>query len=311
MALTLAEAGAQTNASPAEAAVISMFMQSSPILGMLPMHNIPGPSYTYRREIALPGIGWRAVNSSWTESTGVINPTTEHTFILGGEIKMDNYLMAYQNGPQLWAAQTKLKVQAASNEFDRSFLEGDDLVDPNGMVGLRRRLTGDQVILASASGATLTLAMLNQLIDAVIGPRSKKILLLNKTLRRKITDLVNAAGNSALISYTQGSYGAQNEEYAGVRLGVVETLGDQSTYLGFDEDPGDTTADTASIYCVYMDETQGVTGIYFGPNGKTLTVKRFGELEAEPRHMGRIEAFVGMAVKHPRAAARLRGINNA
>jgi hypothetical protein len=310
MALTLAEAGAQTNASPVEAAVIKMFMQTSPILGMLPFKTLGGPSYTYRKEVTLPGIGWRAVNSSWTESTGVINPTTEHTFILGGEIKIDNYLMAYENGSQLWAAQTAMKVQAASNEFDRSFLEGDDLVDPNGMVGLRRRLTGNQVILAGTNGATLTLAMLDQLIDRVIGTRAQKMLLMNKTLRRKVTSLVNAAGNSALISYTQSNYGIQNDTYAGVKIGVVETIGDESTYLDFDETTGSSNV-TASVYCVFMDETMGVHGLVMGQGGKTLSVKRFGEQEAEPRHLGRLEFFPGMAIKHGRSAARLRGILNA
>lgn len=310
MALTLAEAGAQTNASPVEQAVIKLFMQSSPILSMLPMKGLSGPSYTYRREVALPGIGWRAVNQSWTESTGVLNPLTERTFILGGEIKVDNYLMAYENGPNLWAAQTAMKVQAASNEFDRAFLEGDDLVDPNQLVGLRRRLTGNQVIVAGTNGATLTLAMLDQLIDKVIGTRAQKLILLNKTLRRKITSLVNAAGNSALISYDQNSYGIQNERYASVKLGVIETLGDESTYLDFDETTGSSNV-TASIYCVFMDEAMGVTGLYTGQGGKTLTVKRFGEQEAEPRHLGRLEAYFGMAIKHGRSAARLRGVLNA
>lgn len=310
MALTLADAGAQTNASPVEAAVIKMFMQSSPILGRLPMKALRGPSYTYRKEIALPNIGWRAVNSSWTESTGVINPTTEHTFILGGEIKIDNYLMAYENGPQMWAAQTAMTVQAASNEFDRAFLEGDSLVDPNQIDGLRGRLTGGQVITAGTNGATLTLAMLDQLIDKVIGTRGQKLLLMNKTLRRKVTSLVNAAGNSALISYTQSSYGIQNDTYAGVPIGVVEIEGDESTYLDFDETTGSSNV-TASIYCVWMNEERGVTGLYMGQGGKTLSVKRFGEQEGEPRHLGRLEFFPGMAIKHGRAAARLRGILNA
>lgn len=310
MAVTLLEAAAtQGGYSAQEAAVIKMFTELNPIAEQIPMEKIDGRTYTYNRDIALPGIGWRAVNQPWTESTGVVNPFVERLMILGGEIKLDKFIEDTEpaRAPSEWQKQVRLKVQAASNEFSRAVFEGDDLVDPNQLVGFRRRLTGSQVILAGAGGATLTLAMVDTLIDLV--PFNPKVLYMNRTMRRKFTDKVNASSGAVRIDYDQDMFGRQQEKYAGVPIKIIETTGDASTILGFDEDPGDTVADTASIYCVaYGDEL--VHGIYNGKNGKSFSVEDFGELQSEPRRMGRMESYLGMCIEHPRAVARLRGVTN-
>lgn len=309
MALTLLDAAIQQRVDRLQMATVAMFAQASPLMERLPFRKIDGSALTYDVESALPGIAWRAVNSPYTESTGLINPTTERLKILGGEVKVDNFIINTQPSgvKDVKARQFAMKVRALANEWDRAFLEGDDLVDPNQMVGLRRRLTGAQVLLQAAGGGTLTLAALDQLIDLV--PFPDKVLLMNRTARRKVTTLVNAVGGSSLISYTQDTFGRQVRQYAEVPILVVETLGDASTYLDYDEDPGDGVSDTASIYCVAMGEGR-VEGIYNHAGGKMVDVKDFGEQQAEPRIMGRIEGNFGMAIYHPRAAARLRGITN-
>jgi hypothetical protein len=311
MAYSLLEASAIGGADPKETAVVELFMQNSPLMAELPFMSVQGRSYTYNQEVALPGVAWRAVNSPWPESTGVINPQTERSYILGGEVKVDNYLLETEpaGGVGLKTNAFRQKVQAASNEFDRSVLEGDQGVDPNQLVGLRRRLTASQVTLQAAGGGPLTLAQLNVMIDTVTGPDSKKLLLMNKTLQRKTTDLVNSFGGSVMLSMDTDKVGTKYTRYRGVRIGVVEQLGDASTYLDFDEDPGDGTSDTASIYCIYMDEADGMGAFYTGK--KTLSVKDFGEQQSEPRHLGRLEFFVGIYIKQARAAGRLRGITAA
>lgn len=311
MVFTMNEAVQYDGYNGLESGVIEMFAMTSPILEMAPIDSIAGDSITYRTETALPGIAWRGVNQSYTPSTGTINPTTERLFILGGEVELDNFIVDTQgagpNGVSVKAHQYSMKAQAASNGFDQAFFEGDDLTDINSMVGLRRRLTGNQVILAGAGGATLTLAMLDQLLDTV--PFADKVLFMNRTLRRKVTALVRAQTGSSYIEHTQDSFGRQVMTYADVPIRIIERKGDGSTMLDFDEDPGDNTADTASIYCVSF----GMDRVHLISNGsakKALKVQDFGEVQAEPKHMGRIEGYFGMAIKHGRAAGRLRAITN-
>jgi hypothetical protein len=307
VALTLIEAAIEYGIKGLQAGVIKMFAESTPIWELMPMQKIDGDTYTYAREVALPGIGWRGLNTSWPESTGVINPLVERLQILGGEVKIDDYLLETRpNGaPDLKATQFRMKSQAASNEFSRSFLEGDDLADPNQMVGLRRRLTGSQVITAGVNGATLSLDMLDELLDLV--PFENKVLFMNRYLRRVITKLITSAAGARQIQMGLNAFGEQVETYGGARLAIVELSGSGTTYLDFDETTGSSNV-TSSIYCVSFGDDR-VHGIYNnGDRGKLVSVKDFGELEAEPRHMGRLSMNVGMVVEHPRSASRLRGI---
>jgi hypothetical protein len=310
MPMTLMQAAIRGGGlSKGEIATISYFDRVSRVLEDLPFKKIDGKAYPYNIEAALPGVAWRDVNEAYSESTGVILPKVEQLHILGGDVFIDNFLWKTEpaNSPSLRAQEFELKAKALAIEFDRAFFEGDDLVSDKEMVGLRRRLTGGQVMLAGSGGATLTLAMLDQLLDLV--PFDGKILYMNRTLRRKVTSLVNAASGSARITYTQDVYGRQNTMYGEVPIRIIESQGDASTILDFDEDPGDATADTASIYVVApgMDR---IHGIYNG-NAKLVDVHLVAqEMESKPGLLGRIEGFYGMAIPHPRAAARLRGVTN-
>jgi hypothetical protein len=107
-----------------------------------------------------------------------------------------------------------------------------------------------------------------------------------------------------MISFTQDAFGKQQTAYAGTPIRVVMREDDASTMFGFDEDPGDATSDTASIYCVRFGSDY-VSGIQ---NSPLPSVKDFGEIQALPGHLGRIEWYCGVVVKHPRSASRLYGI---
>jgi hypothetical protein len=313
MALLLSEAVQFDGYNGLEAAVIKMFMMESPILEELPFVGIEGDSYTYRTEASLPSVEWRVINGTYSDSAGTINPKVERLFILGGEVKIDRFILATQGkgsrGVDIKAYQYRMKAQAMSNEFDTAFFEGDDLVNPNQMVGMRRRLTGGQVLLQGSGGAALTLAKLDQLLDTVVFPNKR--LYMNRTLRRKLTELVTTSGTGTSnyqITTDLDGFGRQITKYNGVPIRIVELKGDMSTILDFDEDPGDGASDTASVYCLAFGE-DAVHGLYNG-NNKVATVEDFGEQESAPVHMGRVEAYYGLCVKHGRGAGRLRGILN-
>jgi len=227
---------------------------------------------------------------------------------MGGEVKVDNFeVEVMSNLLNLKAEKFRMKSRQAAIKFSETFFEGDTAVDPYAFDGIRKRLTGNQKILAGTGGAALTLAMLDQLLDAVIGENGQKNLYMSPTLRRKVTALVRAQTGSSLITFTQDVFGRQQMAYAGAPIRIVRREDDGSTILDFDEDPGDAVSDTASVYCV-REGTDFVHGI---ANKSLPGVKDFGEVEAGPYHLGRIEWYCGIVVKHPRAAARLYGVLNA
>ena len=324
MALTLVEAMQEQRPDKLTGSLIWMFDYYSPVMKEIPQVRIDGRYYDYERVIALPSVAWRAVNSVYTESTGVTNPFREWLKILGGEAKIDTAIIktSPKGAVDLMKRQIDLKVQAAMNEYDRAFFEGSEQNSAYEMVGLRARCGGNQLILNASGGGALTIANLRQLIDAVPfatkqsegfrrGEGIRKVLYMNRTLRRKLDALIEAQTGSLRIEVTRDTFGDNVEMFGGAIIRVVEQTGDGSTILGFDEDPGDGASDCASIYCVaFGDEL--VHGIYNnGPGGELLDVKQFGETEAAPVHMTRFEGLYGLALDHPRCAARLHAITNA
>jgi len=172
MALNLVEA-AKTAANRGDmlaAGVIGTFARASGPMALLPIENIPGNSYSYNREGALPGIAFRGINESYTESTGVINPLSEALRIAGGDLDCDVALVK-MFGAERRAREVDMKAKALGQELSRALIKGDSEVNPREFDGLQKRLTGAQLIENNAgTGAALSLLNLDAAIDAVVNP---------------------------------------------------------------------------------------------------------------------------------------------
>lgn len=305
--VTLLEA-AKHSQDTLERAVTKIIVENSPVLEYLPMMTISGPAYRYNREQFLGTISFRGVNGTYTADAGIINPQAEFLVIMGGEVIIDKFEVdMMSNLINLKVEKFDMKARAAGIKFSETFFEGDTAIDNHSFDGIRKRITGNQHIQLASGGATLTLAHLDQLLDKVVGDNSGKVLWMNDTLRRKVTDLVRAQTGTGRIDYTQDSFGKQQEMYANATIRVVRREDDGSTILDFDEDDGMANLDTASIYCTR-------TGMQYlhGIQGMALpSVKDFMEIEAAPQHKGRIDWYCGLVAKHPRCMARLSRINEA
>ncbi|KKN16985.1 hypothetical protein LCGC14_0970390 [marine sediment metagenome] len=306
MDITLLEA-AKHSKDVLEASVSKIIVEASPVLEYLPQKTINGPAFRYHREASLGTVSWRGVGGTYTPDAGVINPLFEPLVILGGEIRIDNFeVKVMSNLLNLKAEKYRMKARQAGITFSETFFEGDTAVDPFQFDGLRKRLTGNQKILLTAGGGALTLAKIDELLDAVLGDGGDKVLWMSPTMRRKVTTLVRAVTGSGLINFTQDAFGKQQMAYAGTPIRIVRREDDGTSFFLYDEDPGDSVEDTASIYC-----TRFGTDYLHGIQSKSLpTVKDFGEVEAGPYHLGRIEWYTGLVLKHPRAAGRLYGITS-
>lgn len=298
--LTITEWG-KLNPDPLTSGVVEIFASENPVLASMPFINIAGNAYTYNREQTLPGVAFRGFNEGYQESTGVVNPLTESLTILGGDSDFDVAQIAMQTGDNdTRAIHDAMKSKAATLTWLRTFFDGDTSADPKSFDGLNRRLTGGQVISAGTNGGVITLEMLDELVDAVRGTPS--ILLLNKTLRRNIRQL---ARNSNALTITTDQLGREVEGYAGVPFGLIEEDETGAEILAFDETQG-TSNTTSSIYAVRF----GADTMH-GIQTKPIEVRDLGEVDDKPALRTRIEWYSGFVIKHPKAAARLKGVKAA
>lgn len=317
MAVTLPQA-ATLSQNNLQRGVIETFIQESVVLDRLPLMPIEGNAYAYNQEATLPGVAFRLVNEAYTESTGAFSQATESLVILGGDADVDQFIIQTRgNVNDQRASQTRLKVKAASYKFQDHFFNGDVAVDTKGFDGLKKRLTGAQIITTGTNGLPILgnggtdshtfFDNLDALIAAVPGLTGE-----NGAL------YANAAVRSKIIS-------------AGRRIGGVDQFREDATnkrvvtWNGIPVlDPGDNLAGTpilpftevqgassvaSSIYAVKFGQDEGdraVTGL----NNGGIQVRDLGELQSMPAMRTRIEFYCGLALFGGKGAARLRGVLN-
>ena len=213
MALTLIEAAkiAMGRDEALKATIMELYAKNSDIMMALPFENISGNALTFNREKTLPTIGFRAVNEAYTEGTGEVDNITESLAIAGGDLDVDKFLVD-TGGTDQRGIQEGLKIKALALSMTREMIKGDVTSTPKGIDGLQVRCTGDNVISNStaASGAALSLIKLDQLIDAVEDPTA---LIMNKTMRRRLTQAARSTSVGGYITYTLDAFGRRIAQY--------------------------------------------------------------------------------------------------
>jgi hypothetical protein len=312
MAVTLAQA-ALLSQNSLQRGVIETFVQESPVLDRLPLLTIQGNAYAYNEEATLPGVAFRSVNEAYTESTGTVNQKSESLVILGGDADVDRFIVQTRgNINDQRAVQTRMKVKAASYKFQDHFINGDVAVDPKGFDGLKKRLTGAQVLDAATNGMGPVAGGQDffDALDALIAQVNGQVdaLYMNKAVRSRIMSSGRRLGGTEWIMSSFAGEGIVKRipTYNGIPM-----LDIGQTAAGVDIIPQTETQGSSnvasSIYAVRFgqgEEDQAVTGL---TNGGVM-VDDLGQLQEKPAYRTRIEFYCGLAVFGGKAAARLRGV---
>jgi len=306
MALTLAE-GAKLSNDILLQGVVETIVKDSPILQELPFIEIVGNGLTYNQEKTLPSIDFYDVGDTWAESTPTFEQITANLKIMGGDADVDNFLKATRSNLQdLEAAVIELKAKALRRKFEETFIYGDATADPKQFDGLRKLIdtttASDQLIAAGASGATLTLSMLDELIDAVKGGKPD-MLLMSRRSRRKINVLVRAAGG--MMETDRDKWGNFTHLWDGILIGVNDWILDTHT-LSSSLEAGTTGGTCSTIYAVQLGE--GALCGLTAPGH--LTAEPIGSLETKDASRTRVKWYVSLALFSSIKAAALIGVQD-
>jgi hypothetical protein len=225
---------------------------------------------------------------------------------MGGDADVDNFLKATRSNIQdLEAAVVELKAKALKDKFEETFIYGE-ATSAKQFDGLRKLIDtptpSDQVIAIGTSGATLTLAKLDELIDAVKGGKPD-LLLMSRRSRRKINALVRAAGG--MIETDRDNWGNFIQLWDGIPIGVNDWILDTHVLSGSVETA--TTGGTCStIYAFQMGE--GALCGLTSPG--QLTVEPIGSLETKDASRTRIKWYCSLALFSSIKAAALIGVQD-
>ncbi len=312
MALTLAES-AKLSQDSLQRGVLETFVQESSVLDRIPLLPINGNAYAYNEEATLPGVEFRAVNSAYAESTGTVNQKTESLVILGGDADVDTFIVQTRgNLSDQRAFQTRSKVKAASYKYQDAFINGDTATDANAFDGLKKRLTGSQVISAGTNGTGPVAGghdffdSLDELVGAVAG--GPDALYANRGVISKIMSSARRLGGADFI--TEALTSKRVPTYNGIPLLDIGNKADGTPIIPQTETQGTATGTSSSIYAVKFgigEADQSVSGLTNGG----VQVKDLGELDSKPVFRTRIEFFCGLGVFGGNAGARLTGVLSA
>jgi HK97 family phage major capsid protein len=306
MALTLTEAEKLSNDVLLQG-VIETIIKESPVLQMLPFIQIQGNGLTYARESTLPSIAFYDVGDTWAESTPTFAQVTSTLKIMGGDADVDNYLRSTRsNINDLEAAVVEQKAKALRHTFEEYFVYGNSATSSKQFDGVRKLINtaaaSAQLVAAGATGATLTLTMVDELIDAVKGGKPD-LLLMSRRSRRKIQNLARAAGNNLQVG--QGVLGEQVQLYNGIPIGVSDWVLDTHTVAGSVE-TAVTGSTCSAIYALRFGE-----GALCGLSSpEMLQVERVGQLETKDATRHRIKWYVSLALFSTVTCAALIGVKD-
>lgn len=304
-AVTVGEAKKVTK-DTARKGILEIIEQNAPIVSALPWTPVDTMEYTFFREGELPSAGSRNINAGYTPSTGSIEKIGIPLKIIGGEFDIDQFLLDQAGDiDDLFGRQMSLRQKANAFHVEELIFEGNSLTTISAFDGLRTLISGGQLHTHSATGAVISLASLEAALDLVPGATH---LWMNRTLRTDLLGILNdptsGSGHPRVHYPGMDDMGKPVEMYGAARIMVVERMDDGSTILAFDEDPGDSTSDTASIYVARVADDA-----FHGCQGKRgpADSREIGEDWDEPRRKGRAEWYVNIAVEHPRCVCRSFG----
>lgn len=316
-AVTLAQA-ALLSQNDLQRGVLETFVQESVVLDRIPLMDVEGNAFAYDEEATLPGVEFRAVNAGYAESTGTVNQKTESLVILGGDADVDRFIVQTRgNLNDQRAIQTQMKVKAATYKFQDGFINGDVAVDANSFDGLKKRLTGAQIIDAATNGLPVLgasdadrhafLDALDLAIAQVSGPDNEKVIYTNSLIRNKI---YSSARRLLMANTERDDFGRTIQSYRGIPINDIGVKSDGSTLIiPQTETQGTAVGISSSIYIVRFgtsEADQAVTGLTNGG----VDVRDLGELETKPVYRTRIEFYCGLGIFGGNGAARLRGVLN-
>jgi len=313
--ITLAES-AELSQDQMYRGIVETFLKVSPMLQRYPFMEIEGNSLYIPREdpddmgnVGFVGVGGEIISSEagWTH-------TNFNLYQIFGQADVPGIVQKTRsNVVDQMAAQVKVKAKKMAYAFESQAIYGTEH-DAQGFAGLHSLTVAGQRLHASVTadtvGGPLTLHLLNQLVDLIMGGPAD-VILMNRAVRRRLSEFLAGKASYRTERDDYGNYfGIWNETPIVATDHIVQTEllvsdGTQGVYSAMTGGTG--TSATSSVFAIRFGEGDGLTGIQNGG----ITTEVFDRLESYSAVRTRLEWFVGQALYSPLAIARIDGVTDA
>lgn len=275
--------------------VIETIVKESQLLQLLPFLEVTGTAVTYNREATMPAAAFYEVGDTWAEATPTWTQVTAGLKIIGGDADVDNFVQqTYATPHDIEAEVIASRAKAVASAYLSGFYNGDSASDPKAFDGLTKAIPAAQTIAAGTNGGTLTLDMMDNLID-LVKPGKPDALLVSRRTRRRLSALRRTSGS--LMETDVDAFGQRAIFYDGIPLVVDDFISETQV-------KGTSAAVCTSVYAIKFGQGVGVMGLENGG----IQVETVGELETKDATRTRIKWYAGLGVFSELGVARIEGI---
>lgn len=287
---------------------VENMIRESDVMAAIPILPATNGKRAFMDIASLPSVGFRALNSAGTASSGTFNLREEDTFFIDEYIQVDRAIVD-RLGMEHRAKQEQLMSTALGQMFSQQLIKADRSATPSGPDGLQARCTILNTNLfnnsAASGGAALSLANLDALYWSV-NMRTHWI------FPRTLMPFMDAAArNNTLVNqtvaYAQDDFGRRIMKYKDLPILFGYEPDDTPDLLPMTEvAAGGGSAVTGSIYCVSFRD-----GGVYGIEQTSLSVIDEGLIVGQPYWSTHVKWDWGVAREHPRSVSRLTSITAA
>lgn len=248
------------------------FREQSDVLNMMGFSNAPTGNYSWTEELTLPTSEWVGISGTDPDaSKGTFQPHITSTSMMRGSIIADNVIerRATAQGSTTGTIARQARGLAKANTYlcELALFDGEPTTSAAQPQGLNSMLTltsgADKNLYyadnAGSAGASLTMDMLEDLVDAVRD--GANALLMSQPMRREVKKLYR--DQTQLIYSDEAAFTNKVMLFEGIPILIIGRGRARSEILGFDETVG-SDADCGSIYAVKFDQ-DGFFGIQDTP----------------------------------------------
>lgn len=299
MALLRVEAEKLSN-NDLEAGVIEEIIDKEDLLAVLPFMQVQGKAYVYNRENTISEGDFLDPNDTVNEAAATFTEITSKLRVLAGDVDVDKFLestMGDTNSQR--AIQIASKAKGMARKFRRTLALGDATGSPKEFDGVVNLVTAGQTMDAAVNGATISLSMLDELLDSV--PNGADVLMMRSGTIRALRALLRASGGLDPAQIMMENFGRPMLTHNGVPIIVND-------FLPVAETQGTSNVCT-SVYAMRLNEVDGLHGIYGGPNAG-IVVEDIGTVQNKDASRTRLKWYCGLALKSTQSLARLQGVTN-
>jgi hypothetical protein len=283
-----------------ERGVIEEIIDIDELFALLPFMYVNSKAYLYNRENTLTEADFLSPYDPVNEGGATFTEITTTLKIMAGDVDMDKFLLATQsNSNSQLAIQLASKAKGLGRAFRRALVQGYSSVNPKSFDGIASLCDPSQVILADVNGASLTLAMLDELKDLV--KLGADCFVMRRSTWRAIRALLRSFNGNMADTVMIENFGKPIHVYDGIPVVLNDFIPNNETC--------GTNNATTSIYAVRLNEVDGFHGIYGGPSGG-IQVENIGTIQNKDAVRYRMKWYVGTALKSTLSLARLAGLTN-